>query len=184
VAVTPTITTLDRSLSLIVEPGAPLPSKRINALRKAAENDVPIGVRVDPIIPLVNDDPFELKELIGVLAEAGARFIVTSTYKARPDNLARLVRALSSSIASRLVKMYKNGVKIQGYSYLPRKMREKLLYPIIEAARYYGLEYATCREGLSGPEWWNTGSCDGTHLIPLRVPPKRVSDNVTRWINS
>jgi len=181
VAVTPTITTRDRSISLLVEPGAPLPESRIRALARAAEAGVPVGVRVDPIIPHVNDDPYELEALIEDIAGAGARMIVTSTYKARPDSMSRLRRSLGAGLGERLYKLYQEkGVKIQGYTYLPRSMRERLLQPVIRAARRMGLEYATCREGLTGPEWFTAKSCDGTHLIPRRigVAGRRLDD----WI--
>ncbi|MCE4624674.1 MAG: radical SAM protein [Desulfurococcales archaeon] len=182
VAVTPTITTLDPELSLILEPGAPLPEKRLLALRRAVKAGVPAGVRLDPIIPWVNDDPYDIEELVALIAESGARFIVTSTYKARPDNLARIRRALGSQLGERLYKLYtRNGVRIQGYMYLPRDYRERLLSPVIAAARYHGLEYATCREGLIGREWFNAGSCDGTHLIPERIEPGRAG-GLEKWL--
>jgi len=172
VAVTPTITVRDRSISLIVEPGAPLPESRIMALARAAEAGVPVGVRVDPVIPYINDDPYELEALIEDLAGAGARMIVTSTYKARPDSMARLRRSLGAGVGERLYKLYREkGVRVQGYTYLPRSMRERLLQPVIRAARRMGLEYATCREGLTGREWFTAKTCDGTHLIPRRVEP-------------
>ncbi len=172
VAVTPTITTIHSSISYLLEPGAPSPEKRMEAAKIAVDSDVPIGVRIDPIIPYVNDDPYDIEELVGQLADIGVRFIVTSTYKARPDNFARLLSSLGSDIANRLRKLYNNGEYVQGYRYLPKKLRINLLRPVIDSAKYYGLEYAVCREGLYGKEWFNAGSCDGTHLIPRRIQPR------------
>lgn len=172
VAVTPTITTLDKSISAIIEPGAPTPGSRIEAVRAAALRGVPVAVRVDPIIPHVNDDPYEIGRLIEELAGAGAKMIITSTFKARPDSLSRLRRYLGSGLGEKIYKLYKEyGVRVQGYLYLPKQMRENLLEPVIRAAKRMGLEYATCREGLEGPEWFNARSCDGTHLIPARLRP-------------
>ncbi len=171
VAVTPTITTLDDSVALLVEPGAPPPQSRIDAVRAATTAGVPVGVRVDPIIPYFNDDPAMLKELVGKLYDAGARFIVTSTFKARPDSMARFKSMGGAGL--RLYKLYReSGVKVGGYLYLPKKAREEMLRPVIEEAARLGMEYATCREGLTGREWFNAGSCDGSHLIPFRVKPR------------
>jgi DNA repair photolyase len=182
VAVTPTITTLNPHIALTLEPGAPLPERRVASIRVAARDGVPVGVRVDPIIPRINDDPRDIEDLVGTIAGAGARFIVTSTYKARPDNLARLTRVLGSRLAGEIARLYRDrGVKIHGYRYLPRQLREKLLRPVIRAARYYGLEYATCREGLTGSEWFNARSCDGTHLIPFRVKPRPIARPLLEW---
>jgi hypothetical protein len=44
------------------------------------------------------------------------------------------------------------------------------------------MEYATCREGLTSKEWFNSASCDGTHLIPLRREPKELVENIDRWL--
>lgn len=171
VAVTPTITMLDETLSRLVEPQAPSPQERVEAVRELARAGVPVGVRVDPIIPYVNDDPALIGDLVCRLADAGARMVVTSTYKARPDNLARM-RAGLGEIGEKLYRLYRErGVRVGGYVYLPRGMRETLLRPVVDAARRCGLEYATCREELLGKEWFNAGSCDGSHLIPERVKP-------------
>ncbi|GAB6148347.1 SPL family radical SAM protein [Stetteria hydrogenophila] len=182
-AVTPTITMLDERMARLVEPLAPSPSRRIEAVRRLTSQGIPVGVRVDPVIPYVNDDPAELEELVCRVAEAGARMVVTSTYKARPDNLARM-RAGLGEVGERIYRLYKgSGVKVHGYLYLPRQAREALLKPVIEAARRCGLEYATCREGLTGREWFNAGSCDGSHLIP---PPPRARGGpaLDRWMDS
>ncbi len=166
-AVTPTITTLDEGLALIIEPGAPTPAARLEAAKYAARAGVPVGARVDPIIPFFNDNEYELRKLVGKLYEVGVRFIVTSTYKARPDSIARF-RGLGGA-GARLYRLYReHGVRVNGYIYLPRSMRERLLRPVVEEARRLGMEYATCREGLAGREWFNAPSCDGSHLIPQR----------------
>ena len=182
VAVTPTITTLSSHIALLIEPGAPHPRARLEALRAAARSGVPVGVRIDPIIPYVNDDPFELESLVEEVAGAGARFIVTSTYKAKPDNFRRLLSSLGSGAARRLKELYASGERIQGYRYLPKALREKLLAPVVRAARRQGLEYATCREGLTGREWFNAASCDGTHLIPLRVKPRGLNGSIGEYL--
>jgi len=185
VAVTPTVTTLDSRVAAIIEPDAPPPSERVELVRTLSRNSVPVGVRVDPIIPFVNDDPYEVEELVCRLAGAGARFIVTSTYKAKPDSLSRLREALGAT-GERIYKLYRErGVAMYGYKYLPKPLREDLLRPVIKAARVCGLQYATCREGLTSREWFNAPSCDGSHLIPLHVKPKGFhgDSDIRRWIS-
>lgn len=178
-AVTPTITTLDEGIALLIEPGAPSPVARLEAARAASNAGVPLGARVDPVIPFFNDDEYELRNLVGRLYDAGVRFIVTSTYKARPDSIARF-RNLGGA-GSRLYKLYReHGLRVNGYLYLPRVMRERLLRPVIEEARKLGIEYATCREGLVGKEWFNAPSCDGSHLVPAR--PRRGTRGLEGWI--
>ena len=187
VAVTPTVTTLDERVARVIEPNAPKPLERVTAIEVLAREGVPVGVRVDPIIPYVNDDPYDIEELVCRLKDAGAVFIVTSTYKAKPDNLARMRRGLNEldNIGEKIYKLYKErGVKVGGYTYLPRELRESLLRPVIEASKRCGLEYATCREGFTGREWFNARSCDGSHLIPSRIHPssRRMGAILDRWL--
>ena len=182
-AVMITITTIDDELAKRLEPGAPSPSRRIKALEKLAGKGIPVGVRIDPVIPGLNDDPNMLRELIDRIADAGAQHIVTSTYKARWDNYKRMINGFPEK-KELWEKLYrKEGVRIHGYIYLREETRRKLLKQIIQHALEKGLTAATCREGL-GPEYFKAPSCDGTHLI--RKHPKyeecraRISRGVKR----
>lgn len=166
-AVMITITTIDDELAGKLEPGAPPTSKRLKAIRLLSEKGVPVGVRIDPIIPGLNDDPSMIADLVKSVKENGGLHIVTSTYKARPDNLKRMIEVFPNkkSIWKRLYLL--EGVRMHGYIYLKKEIREKILEPVVSNAKKYGLTYATCREGL-GPRFFNAPSCDGTHLISLK----------------
>lgn len=167
VAVMITITTLDDNLAKIIEPNAPSPSQRIEAVQKLASEGIPVGVRIDPVIPYVNDDERMLRQLVNEVVNAGARHIVTSSYKARPDNFRRLITAFPE-LENKLRKIYyEEGELVHGYRYLRPDLRKNLLRPVVDEAKRLGVTYATCREGL--PEFRNAPSCDGSHLIPSRV---------------
>lgn len=148
-AVTITVTTLDDEVAKKIEPGAPPPSKRIRAVEELTRRGVPVSVRIDPIIPYINDDPIMLERLVKEVADAGALQVITSTYKARWDSLARFRRALPD-VGEALARLYWGiGEKVGGYIYLPREVRVKLLMPVWRAAIRNGLAFSTCREGLS-----------------------------------
>jgi len=173
VAVTMTITTISDYLARKLEPNAPPPSKRIEALRALVEHKVPVGVRIDPIIPYINDDLHDLRKLIKELRDIGVEFIITSTYKAKPDNLKRMVNAFPD-LREKFYELYMvKGVKIHGYMYLPQEIRIKILKKVIDLAREYNMKYSVCREGL-GREFITAPTCDGTHLIPQRIKPQGV----------
>lgn len=168
-AVMITITTLDEKLAEIIEPGAPPPSKRILAIRELSKQNVAIGVRVDPIIPFINDDEYGVEELVSSVVDAGALHIVTSTYKARRDSLKRLCEKLPD-ISGKIRRLYlETGERIHGYLYLPMGIRRRLLEPVIRNAAKHGVTYATCREGME-PGFFNAPSCDGSHLIIHKNP--------------
>jgi len=65
----------DDDLARKIEPFAPPPSRRLDAMRRLTEAGVPVGVMVAPIIPGLNDD--QIPEVLRRAAEAGAR---TATY--------------------------------------------------------------------------------------------------------
>jgi DNA repair photolyase len=171
VAVTPTITTLDESLAKIIEPGAPSPKERMMVIGKLTEKGIPVGLRLDPIIPYLNDDPSSIKEILTEAWSRGVRFVVTSTYKAKPLDFSRLSKAFPENVERWRRLYYAEGERIEGYRYLSLRMRKKLLLTVTTTARKLGMQYATCREGLITPEYFRAPSCDGTHLIPQRIKP-------------
>ncbi len=65
------VTTLDRGLARSMEPRAPTPERRIEALRKLSEAGVPTTVMAAPMIPALNDH--EMEKILETAHEAGAR---------------------------------------------------------------------------------------------------------------
>ncbi len=150
-----TITTEDDNLAKKLEPNAPSPSKRIRAIEKLTQNNIPVCARIDPIIPSINDNP---EKLIKTLATLGVKHITTSTYKAKPDNWNRLKQAFPET-ARKLEPLYfTKGERINGYRCLPRKLRHTIMKNIRDLTETAGMTYGTCREGFAQ---LNTSTCDG-----------------------
>jgi DNA repair photolyase len=126
-AVTMTVTTLDATLASRLEPGAPPPSERIKALQVLHEHGVPVGIRLDPIFPLLTDTVENMRNVLEAAVAAGARFVVVSTYKARPDNLRRMLRGFPE-LAESYNRLYREeGVWLHGYWYLPHRLRRNII---------------------------------------------------------
>ena len=169
-AATLTITTLDRGLASRLEPGASAPADRLRALEVLHSHGVPVGVRLDPVFPYLTDDEDSIEAVVEAAASAGARFLVTSTYKARPDSLKRIT-AMFPELAEVYTRLYRvEGRWMHGYWYLPSRLRREIVERVRRAAMRHDLEFATCREGMSSLHTAST--CDGSHLIPLRVKPR------------
>jgi DNA repair photolyase len=157
--VTFTITTDDDKLAKILEPNAPLPSQRLSAAQDLISQGIPVSVRIDPIIPFVNDQP---QKLLKTLAAMGVKHITCSTYKVKPDNWKRLLTALPE-VAEKLEPLYfKEGERVGGNILLNRDMRIKILRTVRDLADGEGLKFGCCREGL---ERLNTAACDGSWLL-------------------
>jgi DNA repair photolyase len=65
------VTTLDRRLARKMEPRAPTPEKRLEAIEALNGSGVPAGVMVAPIIPAINDS--EIEGILTSAYAAGAR---------------------------------------------------------------------------------------------------------------
>ncbi|MEM1557548.1 MAG: radical SAM protein [Thermoproteota archaeon] len=162
VCVSITITTLEESIAKRLEPNAPPPSKRLNALEALSRIGIPTLVRLDPIIPGVNDDVDSIRMLLKAAHEAGVKQVTTSTYKARPDNLSRVV-ATFPELQEEIETLYSKGERIGRSRYLPKKLRRDLVSRVREAAQELSMDFATCREGFS--ELHTAETCDGSHML-------------------
>lgn len=61
----------DDATARLIEPGAPPPSRRLEAIRRLTDAGLRVGVMCAPIIPGLNDT--EMPELLRLAAEAGAK---------------------------------------------------------------------------------------------------------------
>ena len=145
-----TITTLDAKKAKLIEPNAPPPEKRIKALEELYEKNIPCSIRLDPIIPRINDE--ELEEIIDTVSPY-VKHVVASTIKPRNDSMKRLRKVMD-------VDSFK-WKKIGNSFYLPKEQRFDYLKRVEKACNKYGISFATCREGYK----FKAKSCDGSHLI-------------------
>ncbi len=81
------VTTLDAELARRMEPRAPLPERRLEAMRRLAQAGVPVGVLASPMIPGLNDH--ELERILQRAHEAGARAAGTILLRL-PDEVQRV----------------------------------------------------------------------------------------------
>ena len=73
-----TITTADDQLAKILEPGAPPPSARFNAIKELAEGGILTGLTMMPILPFLEDDPEDIRQIIQQAELSGAQYIIPS----------------------------------------------------------------------------------------------------------
>lgn len=70
-----TITTADDVLAKIIEPGAPASSERFAALKELTDGGIFAGVLLMPLLPFIQDDEENLRDIVEKAAESGAKFI-------------------------------------------------------------------------------------------------------------
>jgi DNA repair photolyase len=154
-----TITTDSDDVAKITEPQAPSPSERLEAVESLIAHGIPTSVRIDPIIPFLNDNP---EGLIEALASIGVKHVIGSTYKVKLDNWQRFSTAMAKT-AEKLKPLYfEKNEKAGRYIYLPKQLRLELMKNMRALADKYGMKFGSCREGLSH---LNTATCDGSWLL-------------------
>ena len=154
-----TITTDDDQLAKLIEPNAPSPSQRLRAAQDLIKVGIPVSVRIDPIIPTLN----EPQKLISELAAIGVKHITCSTYKAKADNWMRLSQAMPKLVEKIKPLYFQLGEKIGGSTLMAKDLRYKILKNTRDLAAENGIKFGVCREGLAQ---LNTAPCDGSWLMP------------------
>jgi len=72
VGVTLTVTTMDKGLARLIEPYAPSPDLRMQAVARLAASGVPVGVIANPVLPLLTDSEENLASVAMAAKAAGA----------------------------------------------------------------------------------------------------------------
>jgi len=75
-AVTFTVTTADDALSKRLEPGAPVSSRRLAALRSLSRRGLLTGITLMPVLPFIEDSQENIRQIVTIAAENGARYIL------------------------------------------------------------------------------------------------------------
>lgn len=104
-----TITTLSRRIARLLEPRAPRPGKRLEAVRALSQAGLRTGVFIMPVIPGLTDAPASLDALVGAAARAGAATVAHQVLFLR-DSARReffpMVRKAYPRLASHLRRAY------------------------------------------------------------------------------
>jgi DNA repair photolyase len=102
-----TITTLDVGLARMLEPRAPRPDLRLDALRKLNEAGVDAGVICAPVLPEITDKPGDLENIVRATAEAGGKYIYANPLFLKPCSAAVFLPFLEREFPS-LVDKYRS----------------------------------------------------------------------------
>ncbi len=155
-----TLTTEDEATAKIIEPNAPSPSERLKTAEALVSKNIPISVRIDPIIPYVNENP---AQLIATLASIGVKHVTSSTYKIKRDNWQRFAKAMPETAEKIKPLYFVKGERAGGSTLLPVDLRLKLMIQIRSLVANSGMKFGVCRENL---KQLNTALCDGSWLLP------------------
>ena len=137
-----TITTPHDELSKKIEPRVCVSSKRFKALKELTDNGIFAGIIMNPVLPFITDSEEDIKLLVKLAHEAGAKFIhtymgVTLRENQRDYYFDKLDKHFPS-----LKDKY---IKIYGERYNCAVPNYKKLYEVFtEECKKYGILYDMC----------------------------------------
>jgi DNA repair photolyase len=136
-----TITTLNTDLARILEPRAPRPDLRLEAVRTLSAAGLRVGVSCSPVVPGITDSPKDLEAVIQAAAEAGADYVFANLLFLKPSSAAIFLPFLEQNFPH-LVESYRERYRERAFlapayanrlAELVKRLREK--YKITRADR-------------------------------------------------
>jgi len=118
-----TVTTLKTELARILEPRAPRPDLRLEAMRRLNQAGVNAGVICAPVLPGITDSPRDLEALVRAVAEAGGKYVFANSLFLKPCSAAVFLPFLEKEFPH-LVKSYQQ--RYQDRAFLPTSYRKRL----------------------------------------------------------
>ena len=112
-----TVTTHDERLARLLEPKAPAPAQRLEAVRKLAQAGIRVGVNAMPVLPGLNDAPRMLEALAAQAAQAGARFLYGNILFLMPSAMKQFMPFLEREfphLVKRYRKLYARSAYLRG----------------------------------------------------------------------
>jgi len=110
-----TVTTLNLRLVRLLEPRAPAPALRLEALGKLAEAGIAAGVFIAPIVPGITDKPEDLEAVVAAAARVGARYLCADILRLMSSTRKRFFPFLEQKFP-RLLKQYRYWYARSGYA--------------------------------------------------------------------
>lgn len=105
-----TVTTTNVELARILEPRAPRPDLRLDALRQLREAGINAGVSASPVVPGITDSPADLEAVVRAAAEAGAQNVFGGALFLKPSSAAVFLPFLQEKFPH-LVENYRERFK-------------------------------------------------------------------------
>lgn len=118
VCVSETVTCMDESVRIKLEPGGAPSDKRFDVLKEFAGAGIRTGLHYMPIVPYVTDGRRNMEEIFSRAAEVGVSHVIAERLNLRGETRGRFLAFLESSLPDALepVKRIYSGEKRKEYS--------------------------------------------------------------------
>jgi DNA repair photolyase len=131
-----TVTTVKTDLARILEPRAPRPDLRLEAVRQLNLAGVDAGVNCAPVLPEITDAPHDLEAVVKAASEAGAKSVFANSLFLKPCSAAVFLPFLEEHFPA-LVEHYRK--RYADHAFLPKGYSERLSQLMAALRRKYGI---------------------------------------------
>jgi DNA repair photolyase len=156
-----TITTTDTNLARILEPRAPRPDLRFNAVKKLVAAGISTSVNCAPILPGITDSARELEGVVRAAAAAGARSVAAIPLFLKPCS-AKIFMPFMQEHFPHLVPLYK--ARYANRAFLPSDYGKRISALVSKLCQKHGIGLRKHDSGIR-----NSGS-DLSRQLKLFAP--------------
>jgi len=136
ISVNMTVTTVDADLARKLEPRAPRPDLRLEAVRQLNLAGVDAGVICAPVLPEITDRPRDLEALVKAASEAGAKWVFANPLFLKPCSAAVFLPFLEENFPD-LVQLYRT--RYAERAFLPKGYGQRLSQLTAAFRQKYGI---------------------------------------------
>lgn len=134
-----TIITPSDELSKKIEPNVCVSSKRLQAIKVLSDNGIFVGIMMNPVLPFITDSEDDIKKIVRLAKNVGAKFIYTYMGVTLRDNQREYYFMKLDKLFPDLKEKY---IKYYGNRYNCLILNYKRLYQVFtEECKKYGILY-------------------------------------------
>ena len=145
-----TVTTLKVELARILEPRAPRPDLRLDAVRQLSAAGITVGVSCSPVLPGITDSPADLEALVSAAAAAGARHIFANPLFLKPCSAAVFLPFIEQQFP-KLAESYRQ--RYRDRAFLPPSYGKRIAQLVARFREKYGIRRADPRGTTYANKW-------------------------------
>ncbi len=145
-----TVTTMKPRLACLLEPRAPRPDLRLNAVKELREAGLHVGVTASPVLPGITDGDGEVERIAEAAKAAGAEWFFSGVLFLMPASAKQFLPFVREEFP-RLARQYDDWYRRNGYP--PEEYRRKVSERMLRIRQKFGFA-ARPWEGIRP-----TGSC-------------------------
>jgi DNA repair photolyase len=131
-----TITTLNSDLARMLEPRAPRPDLRLDAVRTLSQAGLRVGVSCSPVIPGITDSQQDLDALIRAAADAGGDYVFANPLFLKPCSAAVFLPFLDQHFPH-LAQKFRQ--RYEGRAFLPEAYGKRLSQLVTKLRQKYNI---------------------------------------------